>query len=231
MTADQFDGTVDEAVALQERLAPQVIRAVPDGFEPRIAAGLDVAYAAEGDSLVATAVCLDVATLDVVDSVAIRDVTDFPYVPGLFAFRELPSLLKALAELKVEPDVLVCDGQGIAHPRRFGLASHAGVVTGLPSIGAGKQALGRYDPPGPKRGDWTPLVDNEEVVGRALRTQDGVKPVFVSIGHRIDLATATDLVLRLSPRYRLPETTRAADQLGRQVLALARGVGVQDVAD
>jgi deoxyribonuclease V len=221
--------TVEEAVALQERLAPQVIRTAPEGFAPKIAAGLDVAYASEGDQLVATAVCLDVTTLEIVDSVAIRDVTDFPYVPGLFAFRELPSLLKALAKLEVKPDVLVCDGQGIAHPRRFGLASHAGVVTGLPSIGVGKQALGRYDQPGPKRGDWTPLVDDEEIVGRALRTQDNVKPVFVSIGHRIDLDTATELVLRLSPRYRLPETTRAADQLGRRVSA--GGVGVQDVTD
>jgi deoxyribonuclease V len=216
-------------VALQERLAPQVIRAAPEGFAPKVAAGLDVAYAAEGDSLVAAAVCLDITSLDTVDSAVVRGVSGFPYVPGLFAFRELPSLLKALAKLKVEPDVLVCDGQGIAHPRRFGLASHAGVVTGLPSIGVGKQALGKYEAPGPKRGDWTPLVDEREIVGRALRTQEGVKPVFVSIGHQIDLDTATDLVLRLSPRYRLPETTRAADQLVRRISA--SGVGVQDVTD
>jgi deoxyribonuclease V len=221
-------GTVEEAVALQNELAPQVIRIAPEGFAPKIAAGLDVAYTAD-DGLVAAAVCVDVATLVVVDSVTIRDVADFPYVPGLFAFRELPSLLMALDKLKIRPDVLVCDGQGIAHPRRFGLASHAGVAAGLPSVGVGKQALGHYDPPGPKRGDWTPLVDNDEVVGRALRTQDGVKPVFVSIGHKIDLDTATGLVLRLSPRYRLPETTRAADQLGRRVSA--SGVGVQDVTD
>jgi deoxyribonuclease V len=219
--------TIDEAVALQVELAPQVERQVPDGFSPRIAVGLDVAYATDSDRLVAVAAGVDIATLSVVDSSVVLGETDFPYVPGLFAFRELPSLLKAIVKLSATPDVLVCDGQGLAHPRRFGLACHAGVVTGLPSIGVGKQALGRYDMPGTRRGDWTPLLDGGDVVGRAVRTQDGVKPVFVSIGHKMDLDTATGLVLRLSGRYRQPETTRAADQLGRA--ALAGGVGVQDV--
>ncbi|TCO64784.1 endonuclease V [Actinocrispum wychmicini] len=221
--------TVDEAVALQEKLAPQVVRQTPEGFSPRVAVGLDVAYATDSDQLAAAAVAVDMSTLDSVEEAVVLGTTDFPYVPGLFAFRELPSLLRAIEQLTVTPDVLVCDGQGLAHPRRFGLACHAGVVTGLPSIGVGKQALGQYDMPGDDRGDWTPLVDDGEVVGRALRTQRRVKPVFVSIGHRMDLDTATDLVLRLSPRYRQPETTRAADQAGRR--ALAGGVGVQDVAD
>jgi deoxyribonuclease V len=221
--------TIDEAVALQEKLAPQVRRNVPAGFSARIAVGLDVAYAPDSDRLAAAAACVDMSTLTVVDSAVVLGESDFPYVPGLFAFRELPSLLQALAKLATEPDVLVCDGQGLAHPRRFGLACHAGVVTGLPSIGVGKQALGKYDMPGTKRGDWTPLLDEGEVVGRALRTQDDVKPVFVSIGHKMDLNTATDLVLRLAVKYRQPETTRAADHLGRA--ALASGVGVQDVRD
>jgi deoxyribonuclease V len=221
--------SVEQAVQLQLKMAHLVEGTTPDGFEPRIAAGLDVAYAPDSDRLVAAAVCVDMATLDIVDSAFHWDVADFPYVPGLFSFRELPALLPALDKLKVRPDVLICDGQGLAHPRRFGLACHIGVVTGLPSIGVGKQALGQYEAPGHTRGDWKPLVDNEEVVGRALRTQDGVKPVFVSIGHLIDLDTACALTLRLSPRYRLPETTRAADHLGREVLA--GRVGVQDVRD
>jgi deoxyribonuclease V len=220
-------GRVEEAVALQLELAPRVDRRAPDGFRPRIAAGLDVAYGA--DRLVAAVVCVDMATLDTVDSAVAEGVADFPYVPGLFAFRELPSLLKALNKLRTAPDVLVCDGQGLAHPRRFGLACHAGIETGIPAVGVGKQALGRYDPPGNRRGDWTPVVDDGETVGRALRTQAGIKPVFVSIGHKIDLDTATELVLRLSHKYRLPETTRAADQLGRQVLT--GRVRVQDVGD
>jgi deoxyribonuclease V len=146
-------------------------------------------------------------------------VTDFPYVPGLFAFRELPALLTALERLTVSPDLLICDGQGVAHPRRFGLASHLGVVTGLPSIGVAKTPMGHYDPPGPERGDWTALRDGNDVVGRALRTQREVKPLFVSIGHRTDLDTACAQVLRLAPKYRQPETTRRADRLCRDALA------------
>ncbi len=140
----------------------------------------------------------------------------FPYVPGLFAFREVPALLAALDKLTVRPDVLVCDGHGLAHPRRFGLASHLGVLTGLPAFGVGKtRLLGDWAPVGPRRGDRSPLIDAGETVGAVLRTQDGVKPVFVSAGHRMDLAGACDLTLALTPRYRLPETTRAADRACR----------------
>ncbi len=212
--------SVEEAVAEQERLAPQVIRQVPDGFAANIAVGLDVAYAGDDTRLVAAAVAVDAHSLEVVESAVAEGVAEFPYVPGLFAYRELPSLVDALGRLGSPVDVLVCDGQGLAHPRRFGLACHAGVVTGIPSIGVGKQALGRYDMPGPKRGDWTPLVDDGEVVGRALRTQDDVKPVFVSIGHLMDLDTACAITLKLARKYRQPETTRAADQLCRQALVL-----------
>ncbi|MGW1677986.1 endonuclease V [Saccharopolyspora sp. NPDC002376] len=208
----EWPKTEAEAVAIQERLRPLVRLDEPP--EIRRAAGLDVAYRDE-DEIVATVTVLDVATLSVVDSSVVRGKVDFPYIPGLFAFREAPSLLAALAELSVLPDVLVCDGQGLAHPRRFGLACHLGVLTDLPSIGVGKTAMGRYEPPAEDRGAWSPLHQNDEVVGRALRTQRGVKPVFVSVGHRYTLNGACDLVLRLTPKYRLPETTRTADHLGR----------------
>ncbi|KAA5828845.1 endonuclease V [Saccharopolyspora hirsuta] len=204
--------TEAEAVAIQERLRPMV--RVEDPPQVRTAAGLDVAYRDE-DEIVAVVTVLDVASLSVVDSSVVRGKAEFPYVPGLFAFREAPPLLAALDELSVRPDVLVCDGQGLAHPRRFGLACHLGVLTDLPSIGVGKTAMGRYEPPGEERGDWSPLRLDDEVVGRALRTQRGVKPVFVSVGHRCTLDAACDLVLRLTPNYRLPETTRTADHLGR----------------
>lgn len=207
-----WPSTEDEAVAIQTRLAPLVrFDGLPSSV--RTAAGLDVAYTA--DVLVAAVTVLDVESLSVVDSAAVRGVPEFPYVPGLFAFREAPSLLSALSQLSVVPDVLVCDGQGLAHPRRFGLACHLGVLTDLPSIGVGKTSLGRYEPPGEERGAWTPLRLDDEVVGRALRTQRSVKPVFVSVGHRFTLDAACELVLRLAPRYRLPETTRTADRLGR----------------
>ncbi|MEU6261979.1 endonuclease V [Saccharopolyspora shandongensis] len=209
-----WPSTEAEAVAIQERLRP-LVRFDGEPAEVRTAAGLDVAYRDDSGRLVAAVTVVDVATLSVVDRSVVRGETDFPYVPGLFAFREAPSLLRALSALSVVPDVLVCDGQGLAHPRRFGLACHLGVLTDLPSIGVGKTAMGRYEPPGEARGAWSPLRMDDEVVGRALRTQRGVKPVFVSVGHRFTLDGACDLVLRLAPKYRLPETTRTADHLGR----------------
>lgn len=203
-----------EAVAVQERLRSMVrFDGAPE--EVRTVAGLDVAYAEGSDDVIAAVTVLNLADLSVVDSSVVRARAEFPYVPGLFAFREAPSLLEALAGLDVEPDVLVCDGQGLAHPRRFGLTCHLGVLTDLPSIGVGKTSLGKYDPPGPERGDRSPLLLDGEPVGSALRTQPRVKPIFVSVGHRCTLDAACDLVLRLAPRYRLPETTRTADQLGR----------------
>lgn len=215
---DEWPATPEEAVELQLRMAPLVDPHPPAGFRPRTAAGLDVAYDEGTDRLYAAVVVLDIASLETVAESVVPGVTDFPYVPGLFAFRELPALLAALERLTVSPDLLICDGQGVAHPRRFGLASHLGVVTGLPSIGVAKTPMGQYDPPGPERGDWTELRDGNDVVGRALRTQREVKPLFVSIGHRTDLDTACEQVLRLAPKYRQPETTRRADQLCRAAL-------------
>jgi len=149
----------------------------------------------------------------------IRGRAAFPYVPGLFAFREIPALIAALDGLDTIPDLLVCDGYGLAHPRRFGLACHLGVLTGVPTIGVGKTPfVGTHTTPGERRGDASDLVHEGDVVGRALRTRDGVKPVFVSIGHGVDLAGACAHVLALTPRYRLPETTRAADRECRRAL-------------
>ena len=210
--------TAEEALAVQEQLRGQVDRIGPGPSDPQYVAGLDVAY--DGDDFAAAVVVLDGTSLEEVDRAVVRGRTAFPYVPGLFAFREVPGLLDALGKLQVTPDLLVCDGQGLAHPRRFGLACHLGVLTGIPSIGVGKTAfVGTFDEPGPQRGDSADLVLDGEVVGCVLRTQYKVKPVFVSVGHRISLETATSLVLRLALRYRLPETTRAADQACRAAMA------------
>lgn len=215
-------GSVAEALAIQERLRPLVDLVGPGPAEPATVAGLDVAYAESGDRLAAAVTVLDARTLAVVDSAVSVGRPAFDYVPGLFAFRELPALLDALDRLTVRPEVLVCDGHGLAHPRRFGLACHLGVVTGLPAIGVGKTPLlGEWAPPADERGAWTPLRDGDEIVGRVLRTRDGVKPVFVSVGHRMSLDNATARVLALTPRYRLPETTRTADRLCRDALAAA----------
>jgi deoxyribonuclease V len=216
--------TVAEAEVVQDRLRPLVDLVGPGPVEPRTIAGLDVAYAEDGDRLAAAVTVLDPRTLAVVDAAVTVGRAAFPYVPGLFAFRELPALLDALGQLAAAPDLLVCDGHGLAHPRRFGLACHLGVLTGLPAIGVGKTPLvGEWDPPAEHRGAWTPLRDGSETVGRVLRTQDGVKPVFVSVGHRMNLTNACDQVLALTPRYRLPETTRQADRMCRAGLRGERG--------
>ena len=214
----KWPSTAEEALAIQESLRTQVDRTGPGPQHPQYAAGLDVAY--DGDDFAAAVIVLDTSTLQEVDRAVVHGRTTFPYVPGLFAFREVPGLLDSLGNLQVTPDVLVCDGQGLAHPRRFGLACHLGVLTGIPSIGVAKTPfVGTFDEPGEQRGDSSDLVLDSEVVGAVLRTQYKMKPVFVSIGHRIDLETATALVLRLAPRYRLPETTRAADHACRAALA------------
>lgn len=208
--------TPDEAIAEQERLRPLVSTRTDPGLVVRHVAGLDVSYA-DDDRLAAAIVVLDAESLETVDSAVVSGKADFPYVPGLFAFRELPALLEAMKELTVAPDLLVCDGQGLAHPRRFGLACHLGVVTGVPSVGVAKTPMGQFTMPDDVRGAHTDLVDDGEVVGRALRTRQGVKPVFVSVGHRIDLDRACAEVLRLCVT-RLPETTRRSDSLGRAQL-------------
>jgi deoxyribonuclease V len=205
-----------EALDIQDELRARVITG-PGPAAVRTVAGLDVAY--DGDRLAAAIVVLDAADLSVRDTAVARGTPAFPYVPGLFAFREIPALLDALAKLTVRPDVLICDGHGLAHPRRFGLAAHLGVLTDLPSFGVGKTRLiGDWAPVGDNRGDRSALIDAGETVGAVLRTQKGVKPVFVSVGHRMDLDSACDLTIALSPRYRLPESTRAADRACRDAL-------------
>jgi deoxyribonuclease V len=208
-----------EAVAMQTELAGCVVVA-DDGSPIETIAGLDIAYDKNGDTAIATAVVMRRGDLEVLDERIVHGASDFPYVPGLLAFRELPLLLKAIEALSVTPDLYVCDGYGLTHPRRFGLACHLGVVLDAPAIGVAKNPPHLpVEAPAPERGAWTAITASGETVGCALRTQDGVKPVYVSVGHRSTLPTARDLVLELAPKYRLPEPIRAADQLGRKRLA------------
>lgn len=207
--------TEDEALYLQQTLAAKVIRS-DQLDEVKLIAGTDVAYDKHSDKLVAAVVILDANSLEMVESASAEDQAQFPYIPGLFSFRELPPLVKAFSKLKSKPDLVVCDGQGIAHPRRFGLASHLGVIFDVPTIGCGKSRLiGTHADPDITRGALAPLIDNNEIIGCALRTQTDIKPIYVSIGHRISLATACEWILKVSPHYRLPETTRKTDCLVR----------------
>jgi len=152
--------------------------------------------------------------LEIVERSVTRVPTTFPYVPGLLSFRELPAVLAAFGKLAQIPDLLLCDGQGIAHPRRLGIASHLGLWLDLPAIGVGKSKLvGSYHEPGPTKGDSSPLLDDDEIIGAVLRSRDRVRPLFVSPGHRVSIATATHWALATTTRYRLPEPVRAADRL------------------
>ncbi|MEU1596404.1 endonuclease V [Streptomyces sp. NPDC005708] len=221
-----WPATEAEARAVQDELRGRVVLDEP-GPAPGTGrvTGVDVAYDDERGVVAAAAVALDAATLAVVaEATAVGEVS-FPYVPGLLAFREIPTVLAALRALGGDPGLVVCDGYGLAHPRRFGLASHLGVLTGLPTIGVAKNPFTfTYAEPAAARGSTSPLLADGEEVGRALRTQRGVKPVFVSVGHRVSLQNACAHTLALAPRFRVPESTRRADALCRAALkeAVAR---------
>lgn len=178
---------------------------------------MDAAFSRDGQCCIAGVVLWEVGEQAVAEQhIAMRWLT-FPYIPGLLSFREAPAVIAALRKLHTHPDVLLYDGNGFAHPRRFGSACHIGVLANLPTIGCAKSRLiGSHAEPSRKRGSSTSLVDNGQVIGSVLRTQDGVRPVYVSIGHRMDLLTAERIVLQCAPQYRLPEPLRLADQLARR---------------
>jgi deoxyribonuclease V len=207
----RWDLSPEEAFAVQRTLAAKVERQPRLGPVKRVA-GVDVSVRDEVAR--AAVVVLDFEGLSPVDyAVATRPVT-FPYIPGLLGFREGPVVLDALARLSTTPDLLIIDGQGLAHPRRLGIASHVGLLADLPAIGCAKSRLcGRHDEPGQEAGSHTPLLDAGEVIGVALRTRRGTSPVYVSIGHRVDLATSIRYVLACCRGYRLPETTRWAHRV------------------
>ena len=208
-------------MSLQKEMANKVIETTLE--KPvRTLGGLDVAYDEESDELVAALSRFDYPSMQHVASHTSRGKTAFPYIPGLFSFRELPAVLPLFAEQDraLWPDVIICDGHGRIHPRRFGLACHLGVLLDWPVIGCAKNHLcGDWEVPAEPRGSWSPVVMDGETIGAALRTQDGVNPIFVSVGNRVTLEEAIEVVLKASPNYRLPETTRAADAAVRAALA------------
>lgn len=204
----EFRLSVKEAVAEQRRLASYVEeRELPT--PPRTVAGYDLSI--RGGHARAAAVVVDIESMDTVDEAVVETEITFPYIPGLLSFREAPAVIAAHNALLVPPDLLMLDGQGRAHPRRFGIACHVGLIVGLPAMGIAKSLLvGKGTEPGNERGDTAPIVHRSENVGVALRTRTGVTPVYVSIGHLITLEEAADLALRLAPRLRIPEPTRRA---------------------
>lgn len=201
------------ARALQEQLRGAVV--TEDRIGPvRLVAGIDVGFEEDNRITRAAVAVLTFPGLALVEQAIARRPTSFPYIPGLLSFREVPAVLEALAQLRSVPDLLLCDGQGIAHPRRLGIAAHLGLLLDVPAIGVAKSRLiGSHGPVPDQRGAWVPLRDGTEIIGAVLRTRRGVKPLYVSPGHRIGLPRAVEYVLRCAPRYRLPETTRWAHRL------------------
>ncbi|HWI59434.1 MAG TPA: deoxyribonuclease V [Bacillota bacterium] len=201
------------AIALQKQMAELVCQAPLSGT-PRFIAGVDAAFSPDEQWCIAGVVLWDLQERCVKERHTARRKLNFPYIPGLLSFREIPAWVAALRKLRQTPDVLLCDGHGLAHPRRFGIACHLGILCGLPSIGCGKSRLiGTHDAPALARGSRAALVHKEQVIGAVLRTQTGINPVYVSVGHQIDLSTAVAIVLRCATQYRLPEPTRLADHL------------------
>jgi deoxyribonuclease V len=201
------------AIALQQRLRSRVVRS-GQLRKVRAVAGTDVGFERGGATARAAVAVLSFPGLELMDYAIVRRPVRFPYVPGLLSFREIPVLLAALDRLQVKPDLILCDGHGLAHPRRFGIACHLGVLRGIPAIGVAKSRLvGEHGEPAQRRGAWVPLRHQGETIGAVLRSRTGTRPIFVSVGHRVSLPAAVRYVMACTTRFRLPETTRWAHRL------------------
>ncbi|BAY26900.1 endonuclease V [Calothrix sp. NIES-2100] len=205
---------VEDAIAIQEGLRHQIITEDKLPETVQYVAGVDMGFEADGTISRAAVAVLSFPGLQVVETTLAYRPTTFPYIPGFLSFREIPAVLDALEKVKIMPDLILCDGQGIAHPRRMGIASHLGLLIDIPTIGVAKSLfIGKYEEVPETKGSWQPLIHQGETIGAVLRTRTGVKPLYISSGHRISLPTAIDYVLRCTTKYRLPETTRIADKL------------------
>ena len=229
--AHSWDLDPAEARQVQAELAPLVDRTTPLPLI-RTVAGADISYDRGGGILFAAVVVVDIETLKVVEKVSLATPATFPYVPGLLSFREAPPILQAFARLQSRPDVLITDGQGLAHPRRLGIACHLGLLLDIPTVGCAKKRLcGRHEEPGVARGDGVPLTDKGEVIGAVLRSRRAIKPLFISVGHRTDLESALALILRLTPRYRVPVPIRLAHVEVNRIRLDAREAGESNKAN
>lgn len=206
--------TAQQAIELQKQLAYEVIN-YDDFIKPiKTVAGIDLGYDPNSNISRAVVVVLKFPELELIESQEAKMPVQFEYIPGLLSFRETPVAIKALEKLENAPDLILCDGQGLAHPRGFGIACHIGLIADVPTIGAAKSVLvGKFENLGEKRGSVAPMIYRKQIVGAAVRTRDGVQPMYVSAGHRISLETAIKYVLACAPKYRLPETTRLADKM------------------
>lgn len=225
MLLHQWTQNPQEAIAIQKRLASQVNRTDQLPTTINYIAGVDIGFEQQNDTTLTRAVIvvLEYPSLKVVDYALHREVTRMPYIPGLLSFREVPAAIAAFQQLKQQPDLIMVDGQGIAHPRRLGVASHLGLWLDKPTIGVAKKRLcGKYQTVPEHKGSWVPLDDKGETIGAVLRSKDNINPLFISIGHRICLDTAINWVTNCLTKYKLPEPTRQADRLASRRVAEER---------
>ncbi|CAN5602919.1 deoxyribonuclease V [soil metagenome] len=210
----EWNLTPAQAIELQKQLGYQVIAEDEFAAPVKTVAGIDLGYDVKADRSRAAVVVLSFPELELLEKSEAVLPIQFPYIPGLLSFRETPVAIKALEKLAIAPNLILCDGQGLAHPRRFGIACHIGLLADVPTIGVAKSLLvGKYENLGEERGSVADLIHRKEKVGVALRTREKVQPIYVSVGHKISLETAVNYVLQCTPKYRLPETTRLADKL------------------
>jgi deoxyribonuclease V len=208
-----WDISYSQAIELQKRLARQV-KHIKLKKSPKTIAGLDCAFSRDGKKIIAAVVVLQLPELETLETTSATKNVTFPYIPGLLSFREAPVCLAAVEKLRNQPDIFMIDGQGIAHPRRLGLAAHLGLFFDNPTVGCAKSRLtGEFEEPPPEKGAYTLLKDGSDVIGAVVRTRSHVKPVFVSIGNKCLLKEAIEFVLSCAAKYRLPEPTRLAHQL------------------
>lgn len=213
----QWDVSPKEAVKIQRALQDHV-RLEDDFGDIQTVAGVDVGFQENNTITRAAIAVLDFQTLEVIETAVAHHPTSFPYIPGLLSFREVPCVLEAMLKLSAAPDLLLCDGQGIAHPRRFGIAAHLGLLLDIAAIGVGKSRLfGTHDEVPSDKGSFVPLMDKDEQIGVVLRTRSNIKPLFISPGHRVSMQSAHQLVMKCVTKYKLPETTRHAHKLASGV--------------
>jgi deoxyribonuclease V len=213
--------SVPEAIRIQKELRARIVDR-DDFSQIEAIAGVDISTA--GNLARAAVVVLSYPGLQPMEQCSATRPIQFPYVPGLLAFREVPAILDALEKLRLEPDLIMADAQGLAHPRRFGLASHLGMVLDKPTIGCAKSRLcGEHAEPGEKAGNWALLTEAGEVIGAAVRTKDATNAVYVSVGHRVSLESAIQTVLKCCRKYRIPEPTRLADRAASGVVVVEQG--------
>ena len=212
-----WDVSPKEAIEIQNQLSSR-IGITPLKKDVKKIAGVDASYSKRDQTMWAAVVVMDMQSLQTIEKGWYKEVVRYPYIPGLLSFREIPTILKALKDLKDEPDLILCDGQGIAHPRRMGIAAHLGLILDIPTIGCAKNLLiGNSKAPPDRKGSFTYIRYKKEIVGASLRTREGVKPVYISPGYGIDLEGSISIIMRCITKYRLPEPIREAHRLSNSL--------------